>query len=153
MLVDSIPLLFIEDLATGFIYYVENVYSVLGIFISSRPLVRTFWRLMNYCYRMAPTHKWQTKFSIHKKYFRNKFILVSIKEQLKAVLNQVVATTLFWTLSCAEFHWQDFHTLFGNMKNQVHDRDSILILYSQYILICSELSPRENSYYCFSLED
>ena len=35
-----------------------------------------------------------------------------VKEQLKATLTQVGSPTIFWTLSCAEFHWPEFHTLF-----------------------------------------
>ena len=34
------------------------------------------------------------------------------KEQLKATINQVGAPTIFWTLSCAEFHWPVYHALF-----------------------------------------
>ena len=35
-----------------------------------------------------------------------------VKEQLKATLHHVGSPTIFWTLSCAEFHWPEFHELF-----------------------------------------
>ena len=35
------------------------------------------------------------------------------KEQLKATINQVGAPTIFWTPSCTEFHWQEYHALFS----------------------------------------
>ena len=34
------------------------------------------------------------------------------KGDLKAIITQVGAATIFWTLSCAEFHWPEFHNLF-----------------------------------------
>ena len=37
-----------------------------------------------------------------------------IKGKLKATINQVGAPTIFWTLSCAEFHWPEFHSLFSD---------------------------------------
>ena len=40
------------------------------------------------------------------------------KEQLKATIRQVRAPTIFWTLSCADFHWPEFHMLFYNNQNQ-----------------------------------
>ena len=36
-----------------------------------------------------------------------------VKEELKATITQVGASTIFWTLSCAEFHWPEFHSSFG----------------------------------------
>ena len=36
------------------------------------------------------------------------------KEKLKATISQVCPPTIFWTLSCAEFHWPEYHALFGN---------------------------------------
>ena len=33
------------------------------------------------------------------------------KDDLKATITQVGAPTIFWTLSCAEFHWPEFHNL------------------------------------------
>lgn len=36
------------------------------------------------------------------------------KDDLKAIITQVGAPTIFWTLSCAEFHWPEFHDLFNN---------------------------------------
>ena len=34
------------------------------------------------------------------------------KDDLKAIIIQVGAPTIFWTLSCAEFNWPEFHDLF-----------------------------------------
>ena len=43
------------------------------------------------------------------------------KDDLKAIITQVGALTIFWTLSCAEFHWPEFHNLFsGNVINNPH---------------------------------
>ena len=39
-----------------------------------------------------------------------------VKEQLKATLQQVGSPTIFWTLSCAEFHWPEFHAMFSDNK-------------------------------------
>ena len=36
------------------------------------------------------------------------------KDDLKAIITQVGAPTIFRTLSCAEFHWPEFHELFNN---------------------------------------
>ena len=36
------------------------------------------------------------------------------KDDLKAIITQVGAPTIFWTLSCAEFHWPEFHNLFSD---------------------------------------
>ena len=35
-----------------------------------------------------------------------------VKEQLKATISQVGPPTIYWTLSCAEYHWPEFHSLF-----------------------------------------
>ena len=40
-----------------------------------------------------------------------------IKEQLKATMHQIGTPTILWTLSCAEFHWTEFYTLFGDVSN------------------------------------
>ena len=37
-----------------------------------------------------------------------------VKEELKTTITQIGAPTIFWTLSCAEFHWSEFHPLFSN---------------------------------------
>ena len=39
-----------------------------------------------------------------------------VKEQLKATLQQFGTPTIFWTLSCAELHWPEFHALFGEVN-------------------------------------
>lgn len=36
------------------------------------------------------------------------------KDDLKTIITQVGAPTIFWTLSCAEFHWPEFHRLFNS---------------------------------------
>ena len=36
-----------------------------------------------------------------------------VEEQLKATLNQVGSPSIFWNLLCAEFHWPEFHKMFG----------------------------------------
>ena len=37
-----------------------------------------------------------------------------VKQELKTTITQVGSPTIFWTLSCAEFHWPDFHSLFSS---------------------------------------
>ena len=37
-----------------------------------------------------------------------------VKRKLKATINQVGVPTIFWTLSCAEFHWPEFHSFFSD---------------------------------------
>ena len=48
------------------------------------------------------------------------------KEQLKATITQVGAPTIFWTLSCADFHWPEFHTLFSNETNSEQLRSNVI---------------------------
>ena len=36
------------------------------------------------------------------------------KDDLESIITQVGAPTIFWTLSCAEFHWPEFHRLFSS---------------------------------------
>ena len=36
------------------------------------------------------------------------------KDDLKAIISQVGPPTVFFTLSCTEYHWPEFHHLFGN---------------------------------------
>lgn len=35
------------------------------------------------------------------------------KDDLKSIITQLGAPTIFWTLSCADFHWPEFHSLFS----------------------------------------
>lgn len=45
------------------------------------------------------------------------------KDDLKAIITQVGTPTVFWTLSCAEFHWPEFHNLFrGNSETSDFER-------------------------------
>ena len=39
------------------------------------------------------------------------------KNKLKAIISQKGPPTIFWTLSCADFHWPEFHDLFNNNTN------------------------------------
>ena len=43
-----------------------------------------------------------------------------VKQELRAIINQVGSPTIFWTLSCADFHWPEFHQLFStdNLSNE-----------------------------------
>lgn len=41
----------------------------------------------------------------------------SNKEKLKALITQKGSPTIFWTLSCAEFHWPEYHQLFNTVDN------------------------------------
>ena len=63
---------------------------------------------------------------------------VRIKEDLKTTIKQVGAPTIFFTLSCADFHWPEFHSMFsedfaftgsaelrGNVTNNPHILDWI----------------------------
>ena len=47
------------------------------------------------------------------------------KEQLRAALNQLASPTIFWKLSCAEFYWPEFHTLFGEIKLDHDCRENV----------------------------
>ena len=38
----------------------------------------------------------------------------SAKDDLKSIITEVGAPTIFWTLSCADFHWPECHNLFSN---------------------------------------
>ena len=49
-----------------------------------------------------------------------------IKEQLKEALNQLASRTKFWTLSCAELHWPEFHALFGEIKLDHDYRQNVI---------------------------
>ena len=60
-----------------------------------------------------------------------------VKEQLKETLQQVGSLTIFWTLSYAEYHWPEFHALFGddihseqNFRNNVVKNPHILDCFS-----------------------
>ncbi|XP_066921730.1 uncharacterized protein [Clytia hemisphaerica] len=50
------------------------------------------------------------------------------KEELKATISQVGSPTIFWTLSCAEFHWPEYHALFSNDNDSSSDtlRENII---------------------------
>ena len=42
----------------------------------------------------------------------------SIKQDLLAIIDQVGPPTIFWTLSCAEMHWPEFHSLLSENTSQ-----------------------------------
>ena len=48
------------------------------------------------------------------------------KEQLKAALNQLASPTIFWTLSCAEFQWPEFHALLRETKSGHNYRQNVI---------------------------
>ena len=47
------------------------------------------------------------------------------KEQLQVTVTQVGPPTIFWTLSCADFHWPEFHSLFS--ENADSQMSSIIL--------------------------
>ena len=47
------------------------------------------------------------------------------KEQLKATLNQIGSPTIFWTLSCAEFHWPEFHAIFSENNMSIISKEEV----------------------------
>ena len=50
------------------------------------------------------------------------------KEQLKAIISQMGPPTIFWTLSCADLHWPEFHSLLSLKRNPDYQylRDNII---------------------------
>lgn len=49
------------------------------------------------------------------------------KDDLKTIITQVGAPTIFWTLSCADFHWPEFHILFSNVEiNETERRHNVI---------------------------
>ena len=48
------------------------------------------------------------------------------KEQLKATITQVGPPTIFWTLSCADFHWPEFHSLFSENADSQELRSNVI---------------------------
>ena len=40
------------------------------------------------------------------------------KEDLKAIITQKGPPTIFFTLSCAEYHWPEFHNLLKKSSNE-----------------------------------
>jgi len=56
------------------------------------------------------------------------------KHDLKAIITQVGAPTIFWTLSCADFHWPEFHNLFSNHKELSHSDRRANVINNPHIL-------------------
>ena len=48
------------------------------------------------------------------------------KNNLKAIIMQEGPPTVFWTLSCAEFHWPEFHSLFSDHGEVKTLRDNVI---------------------------
>ena len=44
------------------------------------------------------------------------------KDDLKTIISQVGPPTILWTLSCADFHWPEFHNLFST-NSEVSDSE------------------------------
>ena len=53
---------------------------------------------------------------------------------MKATIIQVGAPTIFWTLSCVEFHWPEYHALFG--KDEITDSKTLRenIIYNPHLI-------------------
>jgi len=47
-----------------------------------------------------------------------------VKENLKAIILQIGTPTIFWTLSCAEFHWPEFHNMFREQGDRRSEPES-----------------------------
>ena len=69
-------------------------------------------KLMHYAKNISGTHAYWNR----------------AKDDLKAIITQVGAPTIFWTLSCAEFHWPEFHELFNNSSELTDSqrRDNVI---------------------------
>ena len=69
-------------------------------------------KLMHYAKNISGTHAYWNR----------------AKDDLKAIITQVGAPTIFWTLSCAEFHWPEFHELFNNSSKLTDSqrRDNVI---------------------------
>ena len=51
--------------------------------------------------------------------------LNKVKTDLRATMSQVGACTIFWTLSCADFHWPEFHSLFDSGEDHESMRQNV----------------------------
>lgn len=58
------------------------------------------------------------------------------KDDLKAIITQVGAPTIFWTLSCAEFHWPEFHDLFNNTAELSDSQRRENVVNNPHLLDC-----------------
>ena len=58
------------------------------------------------------------------------------KDDLKAIITQVGAPTIFWTLSCAEFHWPEFHNLFNNTSELSDSQRRKNVINNPHLLDC-----------------
>eukprot|EP00795_Rhopilema_esculentum_P003598 gene3598-13017_t len=48
------------------------------------------------------------------------------KQNLQSIIEQKGPPTIFWTLSCADFHWPEFHSLFGENLQSSNFRSNVL---------------------------
>ena len=59
------------------------------------------------------------------------------KEDLKATIIQVGPLTIFFTLSCAEYHWPEFHNLFTtNLEKILPNERQQHVVQNPHILDC-----------------
>lgn len=66
------------------------------------------------------------------------------KDYLKVIITQVGTPTIFWTLSCAEVHWPEFHNFFssnGETSDSEHRAD---VINNPHLLDCFLLSAQNN---------
>ena len=77
------------------------------------------------------------------------------KENLKAIINQMGTPTIFWTLSCAEFHWPEYHSLFSSLKSATSELfrmniESSVFCTSVKMSYILEIPPLIKTLYLFS---
>ena len=51
-----------------------------------------------------------------------------VKQELKTIITQVGSPKIFWILSCADFHWPEFHELFS--ENLVNNPQLLVWLFT-----------------------
>ena len=72
-------------------------------------------------YIMSKLFSYAKKVSGTNAYWNNK------KQHLQAIIEQKGPPTIFWTLSCADFHWPEFHSLFcGNNLQSSEFRSNVI---------------------------
>ena len=57
-----------------------------------------------------------------------------IKQELKTAITQVGAPTILWTLSCADFHWSEFH-LFLSQNSSSNDQFHQNVINNSHIVV------------------
>ena len=56
------------------------------------------------------------------------------KDDLKTIITQVGAPTISWTLSCAEFHWPEFHKLFNSNGEPLYSESRKNVIDNPHLL-------------------